>query len=228
VSHDLRTPLTAIIGYAESLADGVVPADRSAEVGAILLTESQRLNRLVVDLLDLARLGAQEFRVDLALVDVAEVCRGAGRVWEQRCVSAGVVFRLELPDGSAESLTDASRLRQVLDGLLENALRVTPRGAPIVLAVRSERSVSGAASQAVGQGVMVVEVRDGGPGLSEDDLGVAFQRSVLYERYRGVRQVGTGLGLAIVDGIVSRLGGTVEAGHAPEGGARFTVRLPVR
>ena len=69
-------------------------------------------------------------------------------------------------------------------------------------------------------------MRDGGPGLTDDDLSVAFERSVLYERYRGIRQVGTGLGLAIVDGLTRRLGGTVEAGHSAEGGARFTVRLP--
>jgi two-component system OmpR family sensor kinase len=73
---------------------------------------------------------------------------------------------------------------------------------------------------------VVLEVRDGGPGLNDDDLPVAFEQSVLYERYRGVRKVGTGLGLAIVDRLVRRLGGTVEAGHAVEGGARFTVRLP--
>jgi two-component system sensor histidine kinase BaeS len=105
-------------------------------------------------------------------------------------------------------------VRQVLDGLLENALRVTPAGAVIVLAVRAE------------QGYAVLEVRDGGPGLRPDDLAVAFDRGELYRRYRGVRQVGTGLGLAIVAGLTTRLGGTVEAGHAVEGGARFTVRLP--
>ena len=112
--------------------------------------------------------------------------------------------------------TDASRVRQILDGLFENALRVTPPGAPIVLSVRA-----GAEPRTV-----LLEVRDGGPGLTDEDLAVAFERSVLYERYRGVRQVGTGLGLAIVDGLTRRLGGTVEAGHSAEGGARFTVRLP--
>ncbi|MDQ2748263.1 MAG: sensor histidine kinase, partial [Actinomycetota bacterium] len=106
------------------------------------------------------------------------------------------------------------RVRQVLDGLLDNALRVTPANRPIVLALRGE------------PGAAVVEVRDGGPGLSEADLAVAFERSVLHERYRGVRQVGTGLGLAIVGRLVARLGGNAEAGHAPEGGARFTIRLP--
>jgi two-component system sensor histidine kinase BaeS len=88
-----------------------------------------------------------------------------------------------------------------------------------VLSARAERSPSG-------QPVVVAEARDGGPGLTAADLADAFGRSVLYNRYRGVRQVGTGLGLAIVHGLITRLGGTVEAGHAAEGGARFTVRLP--
>ena len=69
-------------------------------------------------------------------------------------------------------------------------------------------------------------MRDGGPGLTEDDLAVAFERSALYDRYRGVRRVGTGVGLALVAGLVARLGGQVQAGHAPEGGASFAVRLP--
>ncbi len=136
-------------------------------------------------------------------------------MWAGRCAAAGVVFRLEAPDAPIVSVTDAARVRQVLDGLFDNALRVTPSGAPIVLAARIE------------PGQAVVEVRDGGPGLSDADLPVAFDHGVLYERYRGVRQVGTGLGLAIVRGLVARLGGHVEAGHANEGGARFTVRLPL-
>ncbi|HEX8305753.1 MAG TPA: HAMP domain-containing sensor histidine kinase [Jatrophihabitans sp.] len=222
VSHELRTPLTAITGYAESLADGVVAPEQAAEVGSILLTESRRLDRLVADLLDLARLDAQQFRIDLADVDVAELCRAAGQVWSRRCAAVGVRFELQLDEaglpGRFAVRTDPARLRQVLDGLLENALRVTPAGAPVVLAVRAE--------QAGGRRLVVAEVRDGGPGLTEDDLTVAFERSALYERYRGLRQVGTGLGLAIVAGLVSRLGAAIEAGRAPEGGARFTVRLP--
>jgi two-component system, OmpR family, sensor kinase len=125
----------------------------------------------------------------------------------------------ERQDGPLVAATDPARLRQVLDGLLENALRVTPSGAPIVLATRLEQATDGPIH-------VVTEVRDGGPGLSDEDLAVAFDRSVLYERYRGVRQVGTGLGLAIAHGLVQRIGGQIEAGHSSEGGARFTVRLP--
>ena len=72
----------------------------------------------------------------------------------------------------------------------------------------------------------LVEVRDGGPGFADADLAVAFERGVLYERYKGVRKVGSGLGLALASRLVARLGGHIEAGHAPEGGARMTVRLP--
>jgi two-component system sensor histidine kinase BaeS len=215
VSHDLRTPLTAITGYAESLAGGVVPPDETAQVGGVVLGEAKRLERLVGDLLDLARLGAQEFRVEFAPVDLGALVQGTARVWAARCAAAGVEFRLDPPSVPIRATTDAARLRQVLDGLFDNALRVTPSGSPIVLAARAE------------PGVAVLEVRDGGPGLGPDDLAVAFEQGVLYEKYRGVRQVGTGLGLAIVYALVQRLHGAIEAGHAAEGGARFTVRLPV-
>ena len=216
VSHDLRTPLTAIAGYAESLADGVVPPEQASSVGATMLTETQRLNRMVADLLDLARMDAEEFRIDLISVDVSELARAAALVWGNRCRAVGVLFLLEAPSTPIWCHTDPSRVRQILDGLLENALRVTPPGAPIVLSVHAEPEVH----------TVLFEVRDGGPGLTDEDLAVAFERSVLYERYRGIRQVGTGLGLAIVDGLARRLGATVEAGHSAEGGARFTVRLP--
>jgi two-component system sensor histidine kinase BaeS len=216
VSHDLRTPLTAITGYAESLADGVVPPGRLSAVGAVIGDEAKRLERLVADLLDLARLDATEMRMDSAPVDLHSVLDGAAEIWRHRCASAGVDFHVEVGDPRVVVSGDAQRLRQALDGLLENALRVTPQGSPIVVATRTEPG-----------GVAMLEVRDGGPGLSDDDLPVAFERAALYEKYRGVRQVGTGLGLAIVHRIVERLGGTVEAGHAPEGGARFTIRMPL-
>jgi two-component system OmpR family sensor kinase len=221
VSHDLRTPLTAITGYAESLAEDVVPPEQTAEVGAVMLAESQRLNRLVGDLLDLARMDAQDFRVDPVPTDLMSLARSAGQVWFARCAAEGVPFELDVAQPPLVISTDPLRLRQVLDGLLENALRVTPAGRRVVLAVFDDAGGPGRPPAAV------LEVRDAGPGLSDDDLAVAFERSALYERYRGVRKVGTGLGLAIVHRLVTRLGGTVAAGHAPEGGARFTVRLPL-
>lgn len=209
VSHELRTPLTAVSGFAESLADGVVSGPEVPSVGRTISEEAHRLDRLVTDLLDLARLGADDFRVDLALVDLTEVVTAAAEVWRARCAAKGVEFRLEAPARSVVRTTDARRVRQVLDGLLENALRLTPAGRPVVLALHD-----------------VLQVRDGGPGLSEEDYRVAFRKGALHAKYERSRPVGTGIGLALVHGLVTRLGGTIEAGPAPEGGAAFTVGLP--
>ena len=218
VSHDLRTPLTGISGYAESLASGVVPPEDTTRVGGVVLTEAKRLERLVGDLLDLARLGADSPSVTPENTDLVAVGHGIESVWSRRCATVGVPFTFVPAVADAWTVTDPARVRQLVDGLLENALRVTPSGRPIVVEVRRE---PGAPTD-----VAVVEVRDGGPGLTDDDLAVAFEPSVLHERYRGIRPVGTGLGLAIVGRLARLLGGTVEAGHAAEGGARFTLRLP--
>ena len=217
VSHELRTPLTAITGFAESLADGVTTGPDVQPVARTVLGEAHRLERLVSDLLDLARLGAQDFRIDLRPVDLTALMETAGEVWRARCEAVGVVGLTDLPRHPLLCLTDPTRVRQIVDGLAENALRVTPAGRPVLLGLYE---TPGARA--------VLQVRDGGPGLSPEDLPVAFERSVLYERYRGVRQVGTGVGLALVHGLTTRLGGSADAGRAPEGGACFTVRLPLQ
>jgi two-component system sensor histidine kinase BaeS len=215
VSHELRTPLTAISGFAESLADGVTAGAQVRPVGATMLGEARRLERLVSDLLDLARLGAQDFRIDRQPVDLTALVQVAADVWRARCEAVGVSLGVEVPEHEVVTLTDPTRVRQILDGLAENALRVTPAGAPIVLGLTA------------GHGWAALQVRDGGPGLTPEDCAVAFERSVLYERYRGVRRVGTGVGLALVHGLATRLGGVAAAGRAAEGGACFTVRLPL-
>jgi two-component system OmpR family sensor kinase len=216
ISHELRTPLTAVKGYAEALADGVVPAAAVEATGHVLLAESSRLERLVSDLLDLARLGAEDFRIDITRLDLVVLVRQAALVWSDRCAREGVEFRLEVPSAAVVVDTDPTRVRQIIDGLAENALRVTPSGQPIVFSVGATWSEA------------VLQVRDGGPGLTEDDCHVAFDRSALYDRYRGVRRVGTGVGLALVAGLTARLGGRASAGRSPEGGACFTITLPVR
>ena len=215
ISHELRTPLTAITGYAESLADGVVTGSEVAPVGRTVLGEAHRLDRLVRDLLDLARLGAQDFRIDRTEVDLTALVGAAAEVWRVRCAAVGVSGRVDLPRHPVRCVTDPTRVRQILDGLAENALRVTPAGRPVVLGLYET------------PGTAILQVRDGGPGLRPEDLPVAFERSVLYQRYRGVRQVGTGVGLALVHGLTTRLGGTAAAGRAPEGGAAFTIHLPL-
>lgn len=214
VSHELRTPLTTIKGYAEALADGVVGAEGAQRAGQTVLAEAEHLDRLVADLLALARLEAADFALSPLPVDLTGLVAGIAETWGGRCAAVGVVLRTELPAGPVVAYTDPGRIRQVVEGLLENALRVVPAGAPVVLAVRGDPTAA------------QLEVRDGGPGFTDDDLAVAFERGALQRRYAGVRKAGSGLGLALAARLVRRLGGQIEAGHAPEGGARFCVRLP--
>jgi two-component system sensor histidine kinase BaeS len=215
VSHELRTPLTAVAGYAEALADGVVTGDDTPRTGALMLAESRRLERLVTDLLDLSRLGASELRVERKPTDLRALVAAAGTVWGDRCEREGVRLRVDLPRQEVVVTTDADRVRQIIDNLAENALRVTPADGLIVLALRSADTVA------------TVEVRDSGPGLTDQDFQEAFEPGVLYSRYRGVRPVSSGVGLALVGRLADRLGGSASAGTAPEGGAAFTVRLPL-
>jgi two-component system sensor histidine kinase BaeS len=216
VSHELRTPLSTIRGYAEALADGVIGADGAPKAGATMLAEAGRLDRLIADLLVLSRLEAADLPIDVVPVDLGELMRSAAEGWAPRCSPDGPRLVTELPGVPVVVDTDPGRIRQVIDGLCENALRIVPPGAPLVLAVRP------------GEHGGIVEVRDGGPGFTDDDLAVAFERGALHQRYRGIREVGSGLGLALAARLVGRLGGTIEAGHAAEGGARFTVELPYR
>lgn len=214
VSHELRTPMTAIGGYAEAMADGVVPSDEVPRVAGTMLAETHRLDALIADLLDLARLGAVEFPVDIVPVDLRDVARAADEVWADRCTAEGVLWQLQMPAEPVAVHCDPRRVRQIIDNLVANALRVTPEGRPIILQVALDGTYG------------YVEVRDGGPGLSDSDLAVAFEPAELYSRYRGLRQVGTGVGLALVGRLAERLGGYAEAGHAREGGAAFRVGFP--
>ncbi|ODU23307.1 MAG: two-component sensor histidine kinase [Pseudonocardia sp. SCN 73-27] len=208
VSHELRTPLTAVRGFAESLADGVVTGDDARAAGTTILQEAQRLDRLVADLMELARLEADDFRLDMGPVDLVALLGEAASVWRARCAAAGVDFVLQLPPQPVLVHADLRRLRQVVDALAENALRLVPPGAPLVLAARPG----------------TLEVRDGGPGLAPDDAPHVFRRGALHERYRGHRPVGAGgVGLALVHGLVTRMGADITASPAPEGGACFTV-----
>ena len=214
VSHELRTPLSTIRGYAEALADGVVAADGAARAGQTMVAEADRLDRLISDLLVLARLEAADLPVDIVPVDLVDLAGSAAEAWAPRCGADGPALSTELPAEPIPVSTDPGRLRQVIDGLCENALRVVPPGAALILAVRA------------GPHGGVLEIRDGGPGFSDEDLAVAFQRGALQRRYRGIRPTGSGLGLALAARLVGRLGGTIAARHAPEGGAMFTVSLP--
>ena len=215
VSHEFRTPLTAVKGYSEAISDGILSGDDAIEAARLISSESARLNRLVSDLLDLARLGAVDFAISEVRIDLQEFASEVRQVWGYRCQEQQVNLECEIQVKGA-FIGDPIRLRQIVDNLAENALRLSPSHS--TLAIRREQLAHS----------LVIEVRDSGPGLSAEDQLVAFEPGALYERYRGVRPVGTGIGLALVGRLASGMGGSASVGLAPEGGARFTVEIPER
>ena len=215
VSHELRTPITSVRGYAEALADGLVPPEDVERTGSVMAAEAIRLDRLVTDLLDLARLRADDFRIVPISLDLGAVAREAAQVWSDRCERADVSFVARIPGAPVPVLADPLRLRQVIDNLAENALRVAPAGTRIDLDVRQVQEWG------------VLSLSDSGPGLAPDDLAVAFEPGILHERYRGLRPVGTGLGLALVGRLAQGMGGWARASGAPSGGACFTLGVPL-
>lgn len=207
VSHDLRTPLTSIRGYAEGIEDGTVePHEAAAVVGR----EAARLERLVGDLLALARLRQGVLEVRVEPVDLAVVAREAEERLRPRAREAEVTVRLE--GGEAPAQADHGRTLQALTNLLENAIRVSPAGGEVTVAV------------APGE----VRVADRGPGIPEEELPRAFERFHLRGRAGSASPEGAGLGLAIVRELTEAMGGSAGVANGPEGGAVFTIHLPAR
>ncbi|UUL77411.1 HAMP domain-containing histidine kinase [Pseudarthrobacter sp. Fe7] len=231
ISHEIRTPLTALGGYAEALEDGLIPPEDMVRVGQTLSDETERLDGFVRDLLALARLEADDFTLDVQPVDVPALLEQAQRAWQPAAVQGGVDLMLELPAPKTREpllvTTDAQRLRQIIDGFIGNALRVTPPGRPLVLRVVIEEAPS-TAQQTSPNGIVAIQVRDSGPGLTAEDAAVAFDRGALARRYNGQRPTGSGLGLSIAGRLAQRmnLDLTVEPTSPGGNGACFCIRLP--
>jgi two-component system sensor histidine kinase BaeS len=209
VSHDLRTPLTSIRGYAEAIHDGV--AADPAQAAGVILSESRRLERLVADLLDLARLQSRSFSLQLQPVDLAAVMSATVAGFQPDAAAAS--RRLIADDrGAAWVQGDPDRLAQVVANLVENALR---HAATTVVVGTSATATTA-----------TLWVDDDGHGIAPADRPHVFERLYVAPHEPSRRESGSGLGLAIVRELVHAMGGEVAAEEAPAGGARLVVRLP--
>jgi two-component system sensor histidine kinase KdpD len=211
LSHDLKTPLTAVTVAANNLNASWLSDDQRREQAAIVSTELERLNRLFQDIVDMARIDTKAVAVEREWVDPSEIVEAASRQAE----SALAGHHVNVDAGAERILVrlDPRLTSAALGHLLENAGQYSAPGSSIdVTAVAADGSVT-------------LAVRDRGPGISRDDLPHLFERF-----YRGSdareRRAGTGMGLAIARGLIAAEQGDVFAENHPEGGAVFTIQVP--
>jgi signal transduction histidine kinase len=220
ITHELATPLTSIRGYAETLVDPAVrvtDTERSRYVGGIL-EESRRLDRLIRDLFELARLEAGAAPLERESLALTELCRHTVERFLPRFRAAGVALTWEAEPGPAWIDADGRRIEQVLDNVFVNALRYVPRGGHVTIALGPEP----------GRGAYCLTVADDGPGIPERELPLVFQR--FYRAAAGPAHTGvgagSGLGLAIVREIVERHSGAVRARARSPHGLAIDIVLP--
>jgi len=214
VSHELKTPLTSILGYAETLLDGGLDeADRRRGFVETIREQAVRLTAIVEDLLRLSELDRPDAALALAPVDIAQLARAVTAALGPRAKKDGLALTCETPPGELVVLGERARLEQLLFNLIDNALKYTRRGGVVVRVMPEGEAVT-----------LVVE--DTGPGIPEDALKRIFERFYRVDDARSRDIPGTGLGLSIVRHIVELHHGSIEASNRPEGGTRFTVRLP--
>jgi two-component system phosphate regulon sensor histidine kinase PhoR len=215
VSHELRTPLTAIKGYAEALLDDAEDPDAREKFLDIIHRHATRMERLVKDLLRLARLDAGQETVELVPCDVEGLLRGIAHDFEPMAAQKQQTIDTIVTRDAATLRSDAAKLHDIARNLIENAVNYTPDGGAIE--VRAD----------VIDGQFRLTVADTGHGIEPDDLARVFERFYRVDKSR-TRPGGTGLGLSIVKHLVHVLGGEVTASNRSGGGALFTVTLPIR
>ena len=214
VSHELRTPLTAIKGYAEALLDEDDDADAREKFLDIIHRHATRMERLVKDLLRLARLDAGQEAVELVPCDVDGLLRGIANDFEALAAQKEQTIVARVAAEATTIVTDAAKLHDIARNLIENAVNYTPDGGAIEV------------QAAVANGQFQLTVADTGRGIAPDDLSRVFERFYRVDKSRTTP--GTGLGLSIVKHLVQVLDGEVTASNQPGGGALFTVTLPLK
>jgi signal transduction histidine kinase len=216
VSHELKTPLTSIQGFAQAMIDGAVEEGEAHDHAVrVIYEESDRLRRLVEDLLDLARLDGGQIEFDRHPVDLTILLQSIVDRLSLKASENGVELQSEL-DGLAPMIGDGDRLAQVFTNLLDNAIKHTPEGGMVRLHGEVEA------------GWVSIHVDDSGRGIPDEDLSRIFERFYQVDKARrGGSDRGVGLGLAISRQIVEAHGGRLVAQSSLGKGSRFTVQMPI-
>jgi two-component system sensor histidine kinase ResE len=215
VSHELRSPLTALRCLLEPLRDGMIASeDKKQEIYETLLRETLRLSRLVDDMLELSRLQSGALALEKTAFSPLILCRQIADMIEPRAAEGGLSILTDLPDELPICFSNPDRIEQVLIALLDNAIKFTPAGGTVSIGARALVDF------------VEISVSDTGSGIPPVDLHNVFDR--FYKADKAHAGHGTGLGLAIARELMSMLGETIGCENLPEGGARFTFTVHIK
>ncbi len=212
IAHELRTPLSIILGHLDAIDDGVLTG--SAETTRVIREETERLSRLVEDLRTVNRADAGELALSRRPINMGELVARALAAYQLQAAAKDIALTSEIEPGVEPIEVDTDRMLQVLNNLVANALFHTPAGGRIV--VRGMMTSSG----------IRLTVQDSGPGFPPADVGLVFDRFYRSDKARRREDGGSGLGLAIARSIVEAHGGTIEAQNTPGEGAAIIIELP--
>lgn len=213
IAHELRTPISIILGNADGVRDGVLPLTR--ETFDVIVEEAERLESLVEDLHTLSRAEAGELPMTFSTVSVSELIDSMHLLQYQAALQKDIQIVVDIPQDLPVILADPDRIVQVLRNILNNAVRYTPQNGRISLS----------ASQSNAKMVQI-RISDSGPGVSLDELGRIFDRFYRADTSRQRDTEGSGLGLAIAKSIVERHGGRIWAENNPNQGLSVVMELP--
>ncbi len=213
VSHELKTPLTVVGGYAETLLDDGIPTEQRRKFVGVIRDNAMRMQRIVDELLDLSRIESGGWRPTLSTIDVAAVVSDVFTALQPSASAKGLTLGSDIASSAAKVTADQTAFRQVVTNLVENAVRYTSEGS-VTLQTRS------------GEGGAWLDVRDTGVGIAPEHLPRIFERFYRVDAGRSREQGGTGLGLAIVRHLIDAHGGRVEAASAPGKGTTISAFFP--
>ncbi len=218
VSHDLKTPLTSIQGFAQAILDGTIQTEAQRQQAAeVIQTEAGRMDRLVTDLLTLAKMDAGTAAFEMQDFDLTNLVEAAARKFSPLIEKAGIHLETSLPETAVKIKGDPDRLMQVLDNLLSNAIKFTPAGGKVTLFCQADEEIAS------------IHIMDTGPGIPPEEQARIFERFYQVDKARtGGGARGYGLGLAISKQIVETHQGTLSLSSQAGEGGHFVVKLPLQ
>jgi signal transduction histidine kinase len=217
VSHELRTPLNSILGWARMMNTGTLDTRQSTKAVATIIKNAQMQNRLIEDLLDVARIISGKLQLDISETAIGEIVSHSIETARPSSDARGITIGFHPADGASERLVsgDKIRLEQIVGNLLNNSIKFTPPGGKVDVTLRSD------------DGFVEIIVKDSGAGIGREFLPAVFERFRQDDATIN-ESGGLGLGLAVVRNLTELHGGTVTADSEGENkGSTFTVRLPI-